>query len=212
MTLRKISIKLVLTITFSIAILSNCTNPRKETSNPNEFNTEEVTELVNMPKEGNDGRLSLNIILINSKNICYSPGQLIPIVAEYHNLTNIAIQIADYDVVAINPLIGAKAQIYPHVYKKDGEEIFTQEHLTYSQYSYTKETKVNSLEPNDSMIVRIESFFFPLKIITTSTTGSTENITPPSGDYLIQFGYVNVGTSEYWEGSISSNVIEICIE
>lgn len=224
MIFTKTPFKLILTLTFSIAIFSSCVNPKTETSNSDTFSTEEALinsgeqiveatfKPLDIPKEENDGRLSLKINFHNSDKDCYFPGEQIPIIVEYQNLTSTTFQIADYDVVAINPLIGAKAQIYPRVYENDGQEIFTPEHLTFSQYGYLKETKGHSLEPYETFEVLVETYFFPPKIIATSTAGERQNITPPSGTYLIQFGYVNVSNPEYWEGAISSNAIEVCIE
>lgn len=221
MSFKKTSFVFIIALVISLTSLSGCMSSKIRTHNTDTYITEQLSvtdsfldftatpEFV-IPTEENDGRLVINIKLPQSN--CYSPGDLIPIRLEYKNLTSGPLQIIDFDVIAINALIGAKAQIFPFIYYKNGLEVFTPEHFFLDQVAYMKETKTHSIKAGETFSTLTENYSFPPIIIDTSTAGESQKINTPPGDYLIQFKYVNIDNPEYWDGVISSNVLEICIK
>jgi hypothetical protein len=202
-----------------VLLLSSCSVSKTQYTNTEPTATYAVVHIAttipepfSFPEGTNDGQLALSIKIYDKKDRCYSSNEVIPISLEYKNLKADKLLIADYDAIAIHPLIGAKAQLYPFVYNENNQEVFTPEHLMLDQFAYMQETKVHLLESGETFNILTETYSFPSMIIGVSATGESQNIPIPSGVYFLQFKYVNIGNTDYWEGVISSNVIEICIK
>lgn len=162
------------------------------------------------PREETDGQLTLVVKKTNNK--CYSPGDTIPLVFTFKNISEQAFKIADYDVLSIHPLIGGKGQVYPFVFNQYNEKIITPEHLIFVQVANMEETKVYTLDAGEYFDTLVENYVFPLKIIAVDDNGENQEVSIPAGTYLIQFRYISSGSDSYWQGLISSNVVDVCIK
>jgi len=169
-----------------------------------------TSTLFEIPKQETDGRLSLIINKVSDR--CYAPGEVIPLILIYKNLTQNALRIAGYDILSIHPLIDSEGQLYPFVFYQTGEEIITPEHLKYVQVASMEEKKTYILNAGEDFKVQIRTYAFPLLIIVSDTTKGNIKIPTPSGNYLIQIKYLSQSNNSYWGGVISSNAINVCIK
>lgn len=156
-----------------------------------------------------DGILRLSIKK-KSDNQCYGLGSPISIVAIYENLTNKPLIIVDYDAVSAQVLFGTSGQLFPVITDADGEEVLTPEHTQMMDVFNTSSPLLQDLPPRSAFDVPID-FYFPFEIEEIDTQQQRISHPTPLGVYYLQFVYIGYKNSGAWEGSISSNQVEICI-
>jgi hypothetical protein len=190
-----------------ICLLISCTRLREPTAST------AMSTQVNMP--GNftqitDGKLKLTIKELNGK--CYHAGDLVPLTITYENLTDKPLIVADYSTVDSHVLYRTQGQLFPALTAADGTQIVTPYDLMRVDAFNLNSPLLHEVPARSVFEVSLEHYYFPTEFVQINAQGQGPNRQIPAGQYRLKFVFIGNSTHEpEWEGTISSNQVEICV-
>ena len=194
-----------------------------------DFGTPDQNEKVyDDPRQISDGRLKLTIVEENKQchklgtftnlsngKVVYKPGDLVPIILTFENLTNEPLSIADYNVVAFASSLTLEnsARVIPVLSALNGQRITSldeEQSVGYQIYQTPSSTLVRELFGKSNFEITIK-YLPPAQVLYLGESGERGSMPLPAGHYLLKYVYDATGYQGSWSGVISSNQIEICI-
>lgn len=151
----------------------------------------------------------LKVLIEEPDQKCHKPGEFIPIMITYQNLTDKPLIIADYNIVAANAVTSYGA-VFPVLTTTNNEEIifaydYMGDKITFIDFVLLREI------PQKSSFEVLVDYYLPTGGVGIAKTQNF-SVLPP-GQYILQFLYA---TREFqdiptpWSQKMASNQIMIC--
>jgi hypothetical protein len=150
----------------------------------------------------------LKISLEGKSHECYATGDLAVINIVYQNMTSDELLITDFDTLSATPLMFSHGQLIPILTSTDNKRLIFSDDLSAGHVINPYSPKVKKIAPGNSVKIAA-NYYIP--------DGAGEFIGGdlftklPSGRYLLKIVYFVANVDKGWQGTISTNQIEICV-
>jgi hypothetical protein len=167
-----------------------------------------ASSILTNPNQVSDG--ALKMFLEELKPTCHKAGDAISVIVTYENLTNKPLKLVDYSIVSPHQFVKSNGYLRPVLSRGDASLVYTNEELKLSTFYNLQPPVFFTLRAGSKSDFQI-GFFLPLSEAVPDEEGYMHLRLIQPGDYFLKFIYRSQRINDSWEGTISTNRIQICI-